>query len=87
MNLEGEGEPGVSGRAQNVRFPPFWADPLNHAAPLPCAKRCHLFDISFSGTPEAPEEINDIDNIGHLWSHHVSYTSTWSQNWSQSGTI
>ena len=35
---------------------------------------CHI------GTPEAPQEVN----IGYLWLHHVSYTSVWNQNATQS---
>ena len=41
------------------------------------SKHCYLLGFCYIGTPEALQEVN----IGHLWFHHVSYTSMWSQNW------
>ena len=40
LNFQGDEEPGLLGRAQNVRFNFFWAGPLNYAGSLPCAKTC-----------------------------------------------
>ena len=50
--------------------PEFWACNC-HAA-----KHSYLLRFCYIGTPEAPQKVN----IGHLWFHHVSYTSIWSQN-------
>ena len=47
------------------------------------AKHNYLLGFCLIGTPEAPQELN----IGHLWSHHVSYMLIWTQNWTQSGTM
>ena len=82
-DLKGDEEPGVQGRAQNLYFTPCWAWAQILGLQLPCFKHSYLRRFRNIGTPEEPQEVD----IGHLWSHHVSYTSIWNLNWAQSGTI
>ena len=61
----------------NVKFTISWKCNVSN---LNIAINLGFCDI---GTPEAPQEVN----IGDAGSNHGSYTSTWNQNWNQSGTM
>ena len=64
-------------------LPPAGHGRLNLRSNRHASKHNYLLGFCHIGTPEEPQEVD----IGHLWSHHVSYTSIWSPNWTQSGTI
>ena len=57
-NLRGDEEPGVQGRAQNTRFPPFWPWAQILASNCHASKHCYLLGFCYIGTPEAPQEVN-----------------------------
>ena len=84
-NLEGDEEPGVFGRAQNLKFTISSNRHalLNLGSNCQASKHNYLRCFCHIGTPEAPQEVN----ISHLGFHHVSYTSIWSRNLTQSGTM
>ena len=57
-------------------FPPSGRDAKFSGSSCHASKHSYLLSFCHIGTPEAAREIN----IGHLWSHHVNYTSIWNQN-------
>ena len=67
-NLEGDEEPGVFGRAKKVRFTISWGGRKFPGSNCHASKHPYLISFCHTGTPEAPQEINN----GRLQSHHAS---------------
>ena len=46
------------------------------------SKHIYVLGFGHTGNPDAFKDVN----VGHPWFHHVSRSSIWSRNWTQSGS-
>ena len=77
MNLVYRVGPKTSKLPSDGRDAKFWGSNC-HAS-----KHGYFIRFCYIGTPEAPQGVN----IGHLWSHQVSYIPIRTQNWTQLVTM
>ena len=72
-NLEGDEEPGVLGRAQNLYFTLFWGCPLNSAAPIPMLQNISIYLVLATLAPQEHPKRSLLTTFGPIMSARLQF--------------